>query len=170
MKMSIPAVVTASQEETAGTSVVAEAAADSPLQKEYKAFLKARVKEWGKKSPFEGTEEDIVEFFSGVRREWRKYKKDNDLVSKADEAKAVAVATNKDMLLLSRTQLTAEQELFIRNTIRSINADTVKVRKQLTTMLGRMEKMNFPDVPLVETLNNKFSELIQFGKLVVGVR
>lgn len=46
----------------------------SPMQKEYRKFIKARLKERGVKSPFEGGPDAIIDFFAGVSEEWANHK------------------------------------------------------------------------------------------------
>lgn len=51
----------------------------SPLQKEYRKFIKARLSALDKKSPFEGTDDEIADFFEEVAEDWDKYKKNLDI-------------------------------------------------------------------------------------------
>lgn len=51
----------------------------SPLQKEYRKFVRGMIKEKGKGHPFEGSPDDIADFFFDVSKQWRKHKKTNGL-------------------------------------------------------------------------------------------
>lgn len=62
-----------------GSQEVSESKELSPLQKAYRNFIKARLSALDKKSPFEGTEDEIAEFFAEVAEDWDKHKKGLDL-------------------------------------------------------------------------------------------
>ena len=46
----------------------------SPLQEEYRKFFKARLMAKDKKSPFDGTPEEIADFFMEISEDWNDYK------------------------------------------------------------------------------------------------
>lgn len=56
----------------------------SPLQKEYRKFVKKKLKETGKTSPFQGSEDEIIDFLDELSKEWKKYKKENNLKTKSE--------------------------------------------------------------------------------------
>lgn len=51
----------------------------SPLQNEYRKFFKARLMAKDKKSPFEGTQDEIADFFMEISEDWGKYKESLDI-------------------------------------------------------------------------------------------
>lgn len=51
----------------------------SPLQKEYRKFIRKVVKEKGQDHPFEGDADSIAELFEEISERWAQHKKDNDL-------------------------------------------------------------------------------------------
>lgn len=51
----------------------------SPLQKAYRDFIKARLSALDKTSPFEGTPDEVAEFFAEVAEDWDAHKKTLDI-------------------------------------------------------------------------------------------
>jgi hypothetical protein len=50
-------------------------AALSPLQKEYRKFIRKVVKEKGQDHPFEGNPDEIADLFEEISKGWKKHKK-----------------------------------------------------------------------------------------------
>jgi hypothetical protein len=51
----------------------------SSLQKEYRKFFRRQLKEQGVSNLGELTPNEIVLFFKGIKKDWRKFKKENKL-------------------------------------------------------------------------------------------
>lgn len=47
----------------------------SPLQEEYRKFIAARLSAMDKSSPFEGSQQDIIDFFGDLSEDWAEHKK-----------------------------------------------------------------------------------------------
>lgn len=61
------------------TEQVAVAGELSPLQKEYRAFMKAKCDEAGIDHPFQGTPEEISDFMMTISEGWAEHKAKNGL-------------------------------------------------------------------------------------------
>lgn len=54
----------------------------SEAQKEYRKFLRGRLKERGKDHPFEGSDEEIANFLAEISEDWAKHKEFHDIKTK----------------------------------------------------------------------------------------
>lgn len=58
---------------------VAEAAALSDLQKQYRKFFRDKVKAKGFNSPFEGDSDEVADLFHEISEEWAQWKSENGI-------------------------------------------------------------------------------------------
>lgn len=54
----------------------------SEAQKEYRKFVKSRMKERGLKSPFEGSDDEIADFLAELSEDWEKHKEYHGIETK----------------------------------------------------------------------------------------
>lgn len=63
-------------------SISAAKPALSEAQREYRKFVAAALKEHKKAHPFEGTDEEVADFLSGISEGWAAYKKERGIETK----------------------------------------------------------------------------------------
>lgn len=60
---------------------VAEAAALSDLQKQYRKFFRDKIKERGLNHPFEGDSDETADLFHEISEEWAQFKSENGITT-----------------------------------------------------------------------------------------
>lgn len=100
----------------------------SEAQKEYRAFIRERLKERGLKHPFDGDVDTVADFFAGLSEEWQKHKHDKGI-------ETVSAASNPDKEKLKQTLSR------IKGTRRSIQTRVKQLEKKLESIANQVRKI-----------------------------